>query len=261
MGADMGKLVLSILIGAAVFYIVCCAALYAMQGRLLYFPTLEVNRSDAEKLRLKNDGVAINVWKLSSNKSRAVIYFGGNAEDVSNNLAPFRSALPDYDIYLVNYRGYGGSEGTPSEAALYSDALMIYDHLKGDYESVSIIGRSLGSGVATYIASRRDIERLALISPYDSIENVAQKLYPIFPASLLLRDKYDSASRAHLIAAPTLMLIAEHDEVIARSRSEALAEKIDPALLHKAVIPGTSHNTVSAPRRFWEALSAFFETD
>lgn len=257
----MSKLILEILTGVAVFYIVCCAALYAMQNRLLYHPTPDVRREGAEKLRLKNDGVAISIWKASSNNPRAVIYFGGNAEDVSQNIAPFRQTLSGYDIYLVNYRGYGGSEGKPSEAALYEDALMVYDHLKDDYEAISIIGRSLGSGVATYVASRRDVERLALISPYDSIVNVAREAYPIFPVSLLLRDKYNSAARAHLISAPTLMIIAENDEIISRRRSEALAEKFDPAQLQKTVIPGTNHQTVAGPPQFWEKLAAFFDAD
>lgn len=256
----MSKLLLDLLVGAAIVYVVCCAALYAVQSRLLYFPTPEVNRSDAEKLRLKSDGVTINVWKLSSNKAHAVTYFGGNAEDVSHNLALFREILPDYDIYLMNYRGYGGSEGKPSEAALYSDALMLYDHLKDGYETVSVLGRSLGSGVATYVAARRKVARLALISPYDSIENIAREHYPIFPVSLLLRDKYDSAGRAHLISAPTLMLIAESDEVILRRRSEALAETFDGALLRKTIVPGTNHQTVSASPRFRKELAAFFDT-
>lgn len=255
----MKKLITYVLGGITLLYLASCTTLAMLQQNFLYFPTPEIERTDVEKLRLANDGTGINVWKVASNNSRAIIYFGGNAEPVSRNIDPFRKYLPGYDIYLLNYRGYGGSDGRPSEGVLYSDALMVFDQLSGDYEKISIVGRSLGSGIATYVASRREINGLALITPYDSIENVAREKFPIFPVSMLLKEKYNSIGRTHLISAPTLIITAESDGVISKRRSDALTESFTQNLLTTATIEKTTHLTVSRPQRFWEVFSAFFK--
>lgn len=239
-------------------YVGSCTTLFTFQKNFLYFPTAEIERSDVEKIQLSNQDINLNVWKIAPGNRKAIIYFGGNAEPVSKNIDPFREYLSGFDIYLLNYRGYGGSDGSPSEVAFYDDAIKLYDHISSDYDSISIIGRSLGSGVATYVASQRPTERLALITPYDSIENVAQEKFPIFPVSLLLTEKYNSAGRAHLISSPTLIITAEHDRVIPARRTMSLSDAMDPRLLTTVVIEGTNHLSVSQPQSFWNAFSTFF---
>lgn len=236
-----------------------CGGLYLFQRNFLYFPTPEVQRNNAEAIYFENDAARIKVWRTGTGNDKAILYFGGNAEEVSGNINPFLEHLKGYDIYLMNYRGFGGSTGAPSETALYTDALLLYDLAASDHDDISVIGRSLGSGVATYVAANRNIEKLALITPYDSIENVAQSKFPYIPVSLLLYDKYDSAGRARQIEATTLIITAENDGVIPLRFTEALVEQFgEPApQLHE--IPGTHHLTVSSPPVFWKILGEFFQ--
>ncbi len=176
---------------------------------------------------------------------------------MAGNIADFRSFFPRHDVYLANYRGYGGSSGSPSEAGLYKDALAIFDEIRSRYTSISVIGRSLGSGVATYLATQRNIDRLILVTPFDSIENVARKALPILPVSLLLKDKFDSAGRVADIHAPVLIVIAENDEVISRQHSDVLAGAFPDSQVTVEVIPDTGHNTIGMSPRYASVLSMF----
>ncbi|MGC9352089.1 MAG: alpha/beta hydrolase, partial [Sulfurovum sp.] len=207
-----------------------------------------------------NEGETIRVITLNEGKPKAMIYFGGNGESVAYSAENFYENFPDHTVYLVNYRGYGGSSGRPTQAGLFSDALAIYDKLKKDHQQITAVGRSLGSGIAVYLAAQREIEKLVLITPYESIQSVAQKIYPIFPMALILRDKYRSLDYVEKISAKeTLMLIAEEDMVIDPSHAYSLAEKFDDKKITIEVIEGKGHNTISYDRRYYPLLKAFIE--
>ncbi|WDI31517.1 alpha/beta hydrolase [Hyphococcus flavus] len=240
-------------------YMVIYGGLYIFQRSFLYFPTPEVQHPDAEAIYIENDVARIKLWKAGTGSKKAILYFGGNAEEVSRNITPFLQHLTTYDIYLMNYRGFSGSTGSPNETALYIDALSLYDLAAKDYDDISVIGRSLGSGVATYVAANREIEKLFLITPYDSIENVAQSKFPFVPVSLLLHDKYNSAARAHKIDAETLIVMAENDGVIPLHFTEALIRQFGAPAPQIHQIPGTHHLTVSNPPLFWRILGDFFD--
>ncbi len=114
--------------------------------------------------------------------------------------------LSGYTVYLIPYRGYGNNAGTPAEQVLYSDAVQIYTTIKDQHDSVSLMGRSLGSGIATYVAANRQVDKLILVTPFDSIENVAKDIYWMFPVSLLIKDKFRSSERVKDITAPNLYI-------------------------------------------------------
>jgi pimeloyl-ACP methyl ester carboxylesterase len=111
-------------------------------------------------------------------------------------------AFPDRAIYLLHYRGYGGSSGTPSEKALFADALTLFDEVRTKHSSVDVVGRSLGSGVAVYVASLRPVARLVLVTPFDSLEGLAALRFPYVPVKWLLRDKFESWRFAPQVTAP-----------------------------------------------------------
>ncbi len=213
-----------------------------------------------EQLFFNND-IAIHVTILNKGNKKALVYFGGNAENVDYNALKFSSLFPSYTIYLVKYRGHAGSTGKPEEQAIYSDVLTIYDKIKPDYISVSIIGRSLGSGVATYLASTRKIKKMVLITPFDSIQNVAQKIFPIFPMALLLKDKYNSFNRIHLVTAKTLIISAENDRVIHKNHTNRLVSGFPASQITVKVIKGKGHNTISDSKQYYTLLSNFLESD
>ena len=248
--------VLPVLIVLLIAYLGLGLMLYINQRSLLYYPTPKLDHQSKE-LTFNNESESINVIVLNQGKTKAILYFGGNGEAVARNATEFEFLFPAHTVYLVNYRGYGGSSGVPEERGIYSDALYIFDQIKQNHDTVSVIGRSLGSGVATLVASARELDKLILITPFDSIQNVAQGSFPIFPASLLIKDKYDSLSRVKDIRVPTLILIAEFDEVIGRKYSMNLASAFNPEQLTLEVIRDAGHNTISLKERYGSLLKAF----
>ena len=123
----------------------------------------------------------------------------------------------------MHYRSYGGSTGTPSERALVADAQRLFEMVAKDHPRIVVIGRSLGSGIAIQVAAGNRIERLVLVTPYDSIAALAADRFRWFPVRLLLRDRYESWRYASRIGVPTTLVIAGRDEVIPNESSLRLA--------------------------------------
>ncbi len=246
--------ILLVLIG---IYLLISAFLYLYQRRLIYYPTEIDPQFDAEEITIDNDGVRLHGWVLNPGKQHAVLYFGGNSEPITQNRGLFENLFQDYSVYLIDYRGYGNSEGKPSEAGLFADALAIYDYLRQQHGSIAAYGRSLGSGVAVYLAANRPLDHLILLTPFDSIINVARKLYPIFPVRLLLRDRFDSAARAGDIDIPVLLVTAEKDSVIPLPHSLALKQKLQRAQLSYTMVNGAAHNDIVDFTDFHAAVDRF----
>ena len=230
--------------------------LFYLQRDFMYFPSVKTSHTyNLEQFLI--DGESIEVVVINKGKSKAVIYFGGNGESVVGNASRFVDTFNSHTVYLVNYRGYGGSSGIPTEKNLYSDAQHIYDAIQKEYEHISVIGRSLGTGVATYLASTRAIAKMILITPFDSIKNVAQEQYPLYPMSLFLMDKYDSSSRIENIKSETLIILAEKDAVIPKESSNRLIRLFPVSQVTVEVIKGAGHNTVSHKERYYSLLKEF----
>ncbi len=241
----------------SVLYLGLCSLLYFRQRAMIYYPTPPVDSKEADAVWLSHQGQRLKIWHVPHEGEKAILYFGGNAEEVSLNLPRFRRLFPDHALYLANYRGYGGSTGSPSEEALTADASLLYDFAARQHSEITVIGRSLGTGIAVVLATERPVSRLVLITPYDSMVNLAAELYPIFPVRLLMQDSYDSLARAPGLAMDILLLIAERDEVIPRPRSEALAEVLPPEKTRVRVIPAAGHNTIDEIPLYDRILSAF----
>lgn len=244
---------------ALVLYAVMCCVLYVMQDRLLYFPTPEAHPGGATALLIHSGDLALKVWQLHGGLPHALIYFGGNAEDVAAKIQEFAAVFPRRAIYLVHYRGYGGNAGTPSEKMLVADAQAIYDDIERRHERVAVMGRSLGSGVATAVAATRPVEKVILVTPYDSIVNVAADHYGWAPVRWLIKDSYDSVSRMKDIRAPVLAVIAARDDVILRPRSEALVAAIPAPRRHVKIFPAATHNDINLQPGYRELLREFLQ--
>ena len=226
-------------------YVGLCAVLFVFQRSLIYFPQPRSLGTAASTMTLPVDGAELVITVRPHAGPHALIYFGGNAEDVSYNLPSFANAFPDYALYLAHYRGFGGSSGKPSEAALVADALALFDKVHADHPGIVVVGRSLGSGVAVQLASLRPVERLVLVTPYASIQELAVRQFPYFPVRWLLRDKFESSKYAPGITAPTVLIAAEKDEIIPLASTEALFKSFRHGVAVLKVILGTGHNTIS----------------
>lgn len=255
------KLLTIVFILVALLYGSACGLLYSQQRAMLYHPTAAGDAMGAQEVSLPVDGAVLRLHVREQAGPRALIYFGGNGEYVARNMEWLPQALPGTALYLVNYRGYAGSTGTPTEAALFADALRVYDEVAKLHPQVSIIGRSLGSGVAAYLASERPVQKLVLVTPYDSILNVARGRYPWVPVSLVLQDRYESVTRAPRITAPTLALLAETDTTIPRASSEALLAAFTPGRAQSVVIPGSDHNSIWGAPLYREKVTEFLRAD
>ena len=242
------------------------AAAWLAQERLIFFPQpiISIAHLPAEAKPLEivaTDGTRLRGWMRDAIALPApvVVYFGGNAEEVSGTLADPRWPR-DWAIVAINYRGYGASEGTPGEAALVADAHVIFDAISVrpdvDARRMVALGRSLGTGVAVKLAAARPIAGLILVSPYDSLVALGRTHYPLLPVSMLLRHRFDSAADAPNLHVPLLAIVAESDSIIPRERSRALYDAwAGPKSW--AVVRSTDHNTLSAPDAFWARVAEF----
>jgi pimeloyl-ACP methyl ester carboxylesterase len=243
---------------AVAVYLGFGAYLFAFQRSLMYFPSRPVSAAQhLDAVQVANDGATVNVWRANPGKAPALIYFGGNAEAAARVADDLAALAPGRSIYLVDYRGYGASSGEPSEDALYGDALAVYDRVAEAHGPIAVVGRSLGTGVATYLAVNRDVERLVLVTPYDSVTRLAGALYPFYPVSLMLRDRFDSLSRAPGLRQPTLFLLAGRDRVVPPEHGMRLAEAMDPQWVTLRVLEEASHYDITARGAYREALGAF----
>ncbi len=237
-------------------YCFACIALFVFQRSLIYFP--QQNAFDTPSatiiLPVSNANLMVSVRPHAGQK--ALIYFGGNAEDVSANLSSFSQAFPDYAIYLLHYRGYGGSTGDPSEEALHADAQILFDKVHSEHPDIAIVGRSLGTGVAIRLASQRPASRLVLVTPYDSIQNIAEQQFPYFPIRWLLSDKFESWRDAPKIRIPTMIIGAEFDEVIPRSNTERLNAAFEKGIATIVFIPKVGHNNISNTAQYLDTMRA-----
>lgn len=239
-------------------YTILCGYLYLIQRSILYYPT-PPTQSKADIFTYTSENHSLEVFRLERHKPQAVLYFGGNAEDVSQSVDNLALLFPHHTIFLPSYRGYGNSGGKPSEQALLADGLALYDLLKDDYPDITLFGRSLGSGIAVHIASRRTAKKMILATPYDSLASIASHYYPFIPVGLLLHDRFDSLGKVHSVNIPTLVLIAEHDEVIPRRNSENLAAALKQDKTTVTVIAGTGHNTIDLSPAYRQAIQTFMQ--
>jgi pimeloyl-ACP methyl ester carboxylesterase len=247
------NLVLLVVILAAA-YLSLCAALYVFQRSLIYYPQPRAAGSAQTVLTLPVDDAQVLVSVRSHDGSKALIYFGGNAEDVSRSLPGFAEAFPDHALYFMHYRSYGGSSGSPSEEAIARDAMTLFDKVYADHPHILVVGRSLGSGVAVRLASSRPATRLLLITPYNSLEELAARQFRWFPVQWLLQDKFESWRYASHIAVPTRLIAAEHDEVIPNSSTQRLYSHFAKGVASMQIIKGTGHNSISDSPEYFKAL-------
>ena len=245
MKTSLSRLLRVVLGTVAIAYLGICGALFFLQRSLIYFPHPDSGGQGATTIKLPAAEARVLVSTRPNDGPRALIYFGGNAEDVSASMGEFSVGFPDTAIYLLHYRGYGGSSGKPSEKALFADALTLFDMVHAAHPDVDIVGRSLGSGIAVYVASLRPVKRLVLVTPFDSLQEVAAAQYPYFPVRWLLLDKYESWKYAPRVTAPTLIVAAERDEIVPRASTELLRSRFKKALISYAVVAGAGHNTIS----------------
>ena len=233
--------------------------MYCFQRSFLYFPQPSKPVKWTKEISFVGDKFNLHGWVVNEGKEKALIYYGGNAEAIEYNIAFFKEAAHDYSVYLIPYRGYGKNTGNPSEESLYKDSLYIFDKIKQNHKQILLMGRSLGTGISTYVASQRSIASLILVTPYDSIENVAKEIYWMFPISILLKDKYESWRRVINLQIPTLVFIADNDEIISKKRTDNLISHFDSKYVKVVTIKGATHDSISEFNEYLSILKQWLQ--
>ncbi len=195
-------------------------------------------------------------------KPALVIYFGGNAEEVTSLASSAKAYYSDRASLYVNYRGYGASEGSPGEAAIVSDAIELFDWaLKRsdiDTSRIAVHGRSLGTGVAVQVAASRPARCIVLTSPFLSAREVAREVYPWLPVTLLMRHPFDSAAHACAIKTPALFIMGTADTLVPMWQSQKLAALWGGPAEH-LVLEGFGHNDVQVNPRYGATIREFLD--
>jgi len=242
------------------------AAAWLAQDSLIFFPqpltsTAHLPPHAAPFVVSAADGTRVTGWiaQGSSTPAPTVIYFGGNAEEVSHILAE-RRWPPLWSIVAINYRGYGTSQGKPGARELEADALAIYDAVRKredvDPARIVVFGRSLGTAVATHVAAERPVHGVVLVSPYDSLSAVGRHHYPFLPVSLLLKHRFDAETDARRCQMPMLAIVASADSIIPAARSRALYDAWAGPKSWQ-VVPDSDHNSLGATPEFWRGVGEF----
>jgi fermentation-respiration switch protein FrsA (DUF1100 family) len=250
------KTVASLALSLAVVWAALLALMSVMENRFIYFPLRRLDASPAdyglraEELRpTTSDGFRLHGWWIKAGGERVVLLFHGNAGNVSHRLdrAKLFSEELGVDLFLVDYRGYGLSNGKPSEAGLYRDGLAISDAARErgfPPERIVLLGESIGCAVAVQVALDRPCAAVALETPFLSVPALARRHYPFVPG-FLIRSRFDTESKISRVTVPKLFLAAERDEIAPLSHARRLFE-LAPPPKELFVIPRAGHNDTYA---------------
>ena len=223
--------------------------------------------SNVEAIDLSTpDGTHLRGWLVKNSiepRASLLIYFNGSGSE-SSAMIPYAQALDGWSVALINYRGFGQSEGTPSQANAFADATFIYDTLTQrpdiDANRVVAMGYSLGTGVATYLSEQRPTVGTILVAPYDSQTLIGVKRPPLYaPLMGLMHRYFDSISRAPGIKTPLLVLIGSADPVVPPELSQKLAGQWGGVVDIKTYA-GEDHNLLLHNNSSWTDIAAFLQT-
>ena len=271
-GADRGRrgavvggigLVLAV---AAIAYVAVAAYLFVFQRDYVFKPdgTLaapaERGLDPIEIVTIRaEDAVDLTGWFVAPAAGRpTILYFHGNAGNLSDRSERFERILASgFGLLAVSYRGYPGSGGFPSEAALFSDALEIFDWLAARTQDIVVHGESLGTGIATYVAAERPARALVLEAPYTAALDIAAATYPWIPVSLLMRDPFLSREHIKRVDEPVLVVHGAEDRVIPVEYGRKLFEAAgEPKRL--VIVEGAGHSNLWK-KGLWPIVLEFLE--
>lgn len=255
----------------AALYGLLLASACAVQSKFIYFPDAsrappgQVGLALVEDVELETaDGERVVTWRGAPRDpdGPVILYFQGNAANLANRapvFAMFQRA--GWGLAALSYRGYGGSTGSPSEAANVADALALYDQLIAEgarAEQIVVFGESLGTGIAVQLAAQREIAGLVLSAPYASLADIAADRAPFLAPRLLLRDQYRSIDHIADVRAPLLWIHGEADAVIPIRYGQALFDAAgEPKTAF--VVEGAGHNDLYGRDVFTSATQSFVE--
>lgn len=221
------RMILSIIVTVLGLYLGLILILYLFQARLIYFPTRPIDATPAdiglryEDVRLKtSDGVALAGWFIPVDHAKGtVLFFHGNAGNISHRLQSVDTFHQlGLNVFIIDYRGYGQSEGSPGERGTYRDAEAAWHYLTREKQipadEIIVFGRSLGGGVGTWLVRKHRPGALILESTFTAVPDLAAEYYPFLPVRWLARIQYNTVSLLPEVNCPVLIVHSSEDEII-----------------------------------------------
>jgi uncharacterized protein len=256
---------LKLALAAAGLYAVVVAVAYALQSWLIFPAGLAAFGPDlpagARQVELAmQDGERVVLVRLPARQAVAeprplLLGFAGNAWNADALALMLHQLFPEHEIAALHYRGYAPSSGSPSASALFEDARRAHDHLAADAKAgIVAIGLSIGAAVAVDLATARPLRGIVMVTPFDSLKELAAHHYPWLPVRLLLRHRMEAAETLHDLDVPAAVIIAENDTIVPAARSASLREAARDLRSHIAIAAG--HNDLYGHPDFAEALRA-----
>lgn len=249
-----------------ILLVVYCAFLifiYLSQERMIFFPVQEDHAgralpSHVARYAVVVDGNKMEGWLINPQyaSERLLFYYGGNAEDLFYSTGPF-THLPVATL-LMPYPGYNGNGGEPSQEAIYQQSVAVHASATKQFapRRTFLMGRSLGSAVASFMATQIEAAGLILITPFDSIEQIAKRQFPFLPVSLLLKHPFYTSDSVRSLDCPVLVIYGSEDKVIGPERSEALIRAL-PGTPQVLFLDGAGHNDIESFPKYWQAITSF----
>jgi pimeloyl-ACP methyl ester carboxylesterase len=184
-----------------------------------------------------------------------ILGFGGNAWNAQDVAEYLHELFPDEDVVSFHYRGYAPSRGSPSAEALIADAPLVYDLAVKELKPKRIVavGFSIGSGIATTLATMRKLDGLILVTPFDSLKAVAQSMFPWLPISPFFDHEIDAAAAMQKVDTPVAIIGAERDEIVPGDRTEALRRRVSHLVFDRTVARA-GHNDIYTRSDFHDAM-------
>lgn len=255
-------------------YTLALAGLYLRQRELLYRAPRANQCADhpTEVVPKCSLGPTLHGWVDNPGQANALIYFGGSSESVELRRQALAQAFPNHTRYFVPYRGFWPNRPKKTkdaqekqsnrvlksvEADIKSDARRTFACIAKLHDNVDVLGRSLGTGVALHVAAHENVRRLGLITPYDSIIDIAQSRYKWMPVKYMLRDRFESWRDAMKVRAPIFAILAETDPVTPHKCWENLKRHLNTTV-GVATAPNTDHSNIVDSPVTWNELQNFF---
>jgi fermentation-respiration switch protein FrsA (DUF1100 family) len=272
---SIGRIMAGVLLFVVSSIIVSSLVLLLLEEKFIYHPSKypdgnwqpeSYGLSAEECFFMSDDNVRLHGWFFSTeNPGGTLLWFHGNAGNITHRLDNVRRLLAlDVNIFIFDYRGYGKSEGSPSEKGLYADGLAAYDYLVGsrkiDPTSIILFGRSMGAVVAVHAAANRPCRGLVVESGFSSARDMAKTLFPVLPLQFFLRSKFDAETKIRNIQVPTLFLHGTEDRTVPIELGRKLYDRSNgPKSFHEIIGAGHNDTYLVGGSSYFKRLGDFFE--
>ncbi len=252
---------------AGLVYLGFAGLLFVLQRGMIFLPTRYTEAQGREVaarrgLAFWEHNGTFHGWKDTLGGGTAVLVFHGNAggavhRDYLRDLFRGTELGETFSVYLLEYPGYGFREGRPSEMAFREAALKAHEAIRESYSTILLVGESIGSGTATWLAAEREADGVLLITPFNRLSAAASHHYPWLPVRLLLRDRFRNDEHLANFSGPVAFVVAGRDSVIPSRLARELYEGYAGPKLWRLQADADHNSVFFGSRRFWGEIMAF----